>query len=110
MDKNSYRASIVKKLLPYLLFAVIFAVVLGFVMTGLTQADESSNSEGLRVAANSINRAVINCYASEGIYPPTFEYIKEHYGVSIDEDKYVVHYEIFASNIMPNITVLRYER
>ena len=110
MDKNSYRGSILKKLLPYCVFIVIFGLVLSFVIKGLQQADESSNSEGLRVAENSINRAVINCYASEGMYPPNFEYLKEHYGISVDEDKYIVHYDIFASNIMPDITVIRYER
>ena len=47
-----------------------------------------------------------NCYAAEGVYPPTLEYMEEHYGIQIDRQRYTVHYEVFASNIMPDITVL----
>jgi uncharacterized membrane protein YfbV (UPF0208 family) len=107
MNKNNYKSSFAGRFLPYLVFIIVFSLVLVFVITGLNQASESSASEGLRIAENSIHRAVINCYASEGIYPPSFEYLKEHYGISVDENKYVVHYTIFASNIMPDITVLQ---
>ena len=110
MDKKRYSRSLFSKLLPYFVFIVIFSFVLYFVLTGLGQANDASDSEGLRIAQESIHRSVINCYASEGNYPPSFEYLKEHYGISVDENKYIVHYEIFASNIMPDITVLRVER
>jgi len=107
MDKKLYRGSLTKRLLPFLVFIAIFASVLYFVLTGLQEAGAASESEGQRIAEESIRRAVINCYASEGMYPPTFEYLKEHYGIAIDEHKYVVHYQIFASNIMPDIAVFR---
>ena len=96
--------------MPYLIFAALFVFVLFYVIEGLTQAGAVSDAEGLRIAENSITRSVINCYASEGKYPPSFDYLKEHYGISIDENKYIVHYEIFAENFMPSITVLRVER
>ena len=110
MNKNSYRGSYTKKLLPYFFFILIFGFVLYFVLTGLSEASMASDSEGLRIAEESIRRAVINCYASEGIYPPDIEYIKKHYGIAVDEDKYLIHYQIFASNIMPDIAVFRIER
>ena len=34
------------------------------------------------------------------------EYLEENYGVQIDHDKYNVFYDGFASNIMPEITVI----
>ena len=107
MDKKLYRGSITKKLIPFSLFVLIFAFVLYFVLTGLNEAYTASDAEGLRIAEESIRRAVINCYASEGMYPQTYEYLKEHYGIAVDESKYVVHYQIFASNIMPDIAVFR---
>ena len=57
------------------------------------------------MAQDSIRRAVVSCYAIEGRYPDTYEYLAENYGLTVDEKKYTVHYEIFASNIMPEITV-----
>ena len=110
MDKKNYRLSLMRSLTPYLIFAVLFAFVLYYVITGLGQASAVSDSEGLRIAENSIMRSVINCYASEGKYPSSFEYLKEHYGISIDEDKYIIHYEVFAENFMPDITVIKIER
>jgi len=107
MNKNSYRPSLIKKLLPFVVIIGIFAFVLFFVLTGLQEASSASDAEGLRIAEESIKRAVINCYASEGIYPPDFAYLRDHYGISIDESKFAVHYEIFAENIMPEITVIR---
>ena len=108
MKKRDYQPSPIKKVLPFVVFISVFILVLSFVVTGLQEASSASDSEGLRIAEESIKRAVINCYASEGIYPPSFDYLKVHYGLSIDEHKYIVHYEIFAENIMPEITEIKY--
>ena len=48
----------------------------------------------------------MSCYATEGVYPPTIEYLEERYGVQIDRERYTVHYDIFAENLMPDILVL----
>ena len=36
-------------------------------------------------------------------------YLEEHYGIQIDESRYTVYYDIFGSNLMPDITVLENE-
>lgn len=105
MDKKKYRTSFASRLAPFLVLVVIFGLILYMVLIGLRDANSAAGSEGIRIAEESIQRAVINCYAIEGNYPPDYEYLKQHYGLSVDEGKYIVHYEIFASNIMPNITV-----
>jgi len=110
MDKHSYKSSLHKRMLPYFLFILLFLFVLYFVLTGLGQAGKVSDAESLRIAELSITRSVINCYASEGKYPPSYEYIKKHYGINIDESRYMIHYSVFAENIMPDIAVLRIER
>ena len=48
----------------------------------------------------------MNCYAIEGSYPATIDYVEQHYGLQIDHDRYDVFYEIFAENVMPEITVI----
>ena len=86
---------------------VLFTVfIMIMVVLGLRQTDESSNAEGLRILEDSIRRAVVMSYAIEGRYPASIEYIEENFGIYIDSTKYVVHYSIFASNILPEITVL----
>lgn len=83
----------------------LFAIVAASVIAGVGNVSQKSSDEELKMAQDSIRRAVVSCYAIEGRYPDTYEYLKENYGLTVDEDKYIVHYEIFASNIMPEITV-----
>ena len=47
---------------------------------------------------------VDQCYAIEGRYPPSVEYLEENYAVQINRKKYNVFYDGFASNVMPEIT------
>ena len=49
---------------------------------------------------------MVSCYAIEGAYPESFDYLKENYNLYIDEDKYSVQYMVFASNIMPTVTII----
>ena len=62
--------------------------------------------EGKEQLEQALKRCAVTCYATEGIYPPDVEYMKEHYGIQIDEERYLVRYEIFAENLMPDITVV----
>jgi len=65
--------------------------------------------EGRQQLEDALRRAAVACYAAEGIYPPTLEYLVQHYGVQIDEERYTVFYEVYAENLMPEITVLEKE-
>ena len=85
---------------------MLFIIVAAAVIAGVGNVSQKSSDEELKMAQDSIRRAVVSCYAIEGRYPDTYEYLKENYGLTVDEDKYIVHYEIFASNIMPEITVV----
>lgn len=86
---------------------VVTVIIIAFVVIGAGQTSRHSADEEQRIVEAAIKRAVVQCYALEGMYPPNIDYLEETYGLSIDEKKYIVHYEVFASNIMPTITVLR---
>ena len=62
-----------------------------------------------RIAAleNALNRSITYCYAVEGAYPQSLEALKHGYGLAYNEDAYIVVYDAFASNVMPDIQVLR---
>ena len=53
-----------------------------------------------------IRQIAATCYGTEGFYPPDVAYMQAHYGLQYDADAYRVHYEVFASNLMPEITVV----
>jgi hypothetical protein len=87
--------------------AILFTLaIVAMIAAGLVQTAESNRAEGLRLLEESIRRAAVECYALEGSYPESLEYIEEHYGVLVDRNRYFVHYDLPMSNFMPEITVL----
>ena len=95
-----------KNLLRMALPVLAAAVVLLFFSTALDELGSGQAQEQLKQVEEAVRRSSVACYAAEGIYPQDLEYLEEHYGVQVDGDRYVVHYEIFAQNLMPDITVL----
>ena len=85
---------------------LLFAAVAAWMIRGVGEAAQVSDREGLRMAQQAVRQAAVSCYALQGAYPATYEDLKSSSGVAVDEEKYVVFYEIFASNIMPEITVV----
>lgn len=88
---------------------IALAILLGFA-TAVNGLDQDSKAESKRQLEQAIRRGCVACYATEGVYPPNLEYLKEHYGLQLDEENYVVYYDIFAENLMPDITVLEVKK
>ena len=90
----------------YLLSVLVLLLVLFFFLAFSRSVAEKTGEEKLNALTEAVRRASIQCYAIEGRYPPSVEYLEDHYGISIDRDKYYVFYDGWASNIMPDITIL----
>ncbi len=72
----------------------------------MNSLDQGQGEEAQRQLEEALRRGCVACYAAEGIYPPNLDYLKERYGVQVDESRYTVFYSVFADNLMPDITVL----
>lgn len=84
---------------------LLVAVLLCF-SVALSRLGQGSREAGRKQLEETLHRTAVACYASEGFYPPDVAYMTEHYGLRYDAQLYLVHYEIFASNLMPDITVV----
>ena len=100
MKKKSLR-----RFVPLLFFVAAAAVVL-FFLSAVNNLSSGSALEEQEQLERALTRAAVSCYAMEGAYPPSAEYLIEHYGVQFNQNRYVVKYDMFASNLMPDITVL----
>ena len=89
-----------------LLGLALFAAAAAWMLQGVRQAARVSDEEGLRMAEQAVRQAAVSCYALEGAYPASYADLKQRSGVAVDEERYIIFYEIFASNIMPDVTVL----
>lgn len=58
---------------------------------------------------DAVHNAALTCYAVEGAYPEDLEYLRKHYGLAYDESRYIVTYDAFASNLVPEIYVTEVE-
>ena len=88
-----------------LLFAVL-AVAVFCLYKATVKMNRGQEAESLKQLESSIRKATMTCYATEGVYPPTIQYLKDNYGIQIDESRFTVCYEVFAKNMMPDITVM----
>ncbi len=88
---------------------VMLAALLLFLFA-VNSLQEGSRGEGKRRLEDALRLSAAACYAAEGIYPPDLAYLEEYYGLQIDYERYAVFYEIFAENIMPDITVVELEK
>ena len=69
---------------------------------GLVYRDLNEQAEtALRQA---VIDAAVQCYAVEGKYPESL--LEQDYGVQINHERFIVTYDVFASNQLPDVTVL----
>lgn len=92
--------------LPVILGVLLFAAVAVWMVRGVGEASRLSDREGLRMAEQAVRQAAASVYALDGAYPASYEDLKTRSGLAVDEEKYYVSYDIFASNLMPQITVI----
>lgn len=102
MEKKKKMPVIVR----YLPVTIVFILILAIAIYMFFDVGNTADSESLSITETNIRRAVMSCYAEEGRYPESIEYLKENYGLYISDD-FVVDYSIFADNIMPQIFVMR---
>ncbi|HOK43617.1 MAG TPA: hypothetical protein PLD49_08125 [Thermoclostridium caenicola] len=91
-----------------ILLVIFLIVALASVaaLSGFWSEQSSTQPEEIRQA---ILDACVQCYALEGSYPPSLEYLEEHYGLILDRERYFFYYEVFASNVLPTVEVYKKE-
>ena len=92
-----------------LYFLPILAFVLLFVLfvQGVGSVGESTEKKQQESLETALERSLAQCYAVEGCYPSSLDYLETHYGLLYDKDRFWVDYEYYGSNLLPEITVLR---
>ena len=85
------------------LVALVAVLVLAVMLVNrISASQEQAETEIVRDA---IKNAALTCYAVEGAYPDSIEYLRRYYRLAYDEERYFVTYDAFSSNLIPNIYV-----
>jgi hypothetical protein len=110
MDDSSQRPLAARIFSSRLLWTLVFAVVVSLVLVwGSGGLSTTVTDRQAQFVADSVRRSAVQCYAIEGRFPPTIgglEYLRDNYGLSIDDGRYAVYYESFGDNLIPQIRVV----
>ena len=85
---------------------IVFAVLIVSVYLLVSKVGSASGNAETELVRDAVRSAVLTCYAVEGAYPATIDYLMDHYGLAYNEEAYMVIYDAFASNVMPSIRVI----
>ena len=91
-----------KEIVVVLLMALLVA---GAYML-LGRLDTAQSGAQTQFVYDAVHNAALTCYAVEGAYPENLEYLRSNYGLAYDENRYLVTYDAFASNLLPEIYVV----
>lgn len=102
-DKNGWSA--IRSLLYGLPFLFMVAILVLFIL-GISSVDDTTYEKQMESLETALHRSISQCYAVEGVYPPSLAYIEQHYGLTYDKDTFYVDYEPIGSNLYPEATVV----
>ena len=84
---------------------LILAIAGAALLIGLSGYTDSYSDKKLSEMHDTVMSYVAQCYALEGAYPPDLDYLAKNYGLQLDTEHYIYHYDMYASNIMPDVRV-----
>ena len=83
-----------------------FLLVCAILWTQLGGIDAQNARMQAQSLEAAVRRAAVLCYAVEGRYPQSVAELKAGYGLTYDEERFIVTLNGFASNLLPTISVL----
>ena len=89
-----------RKSIIFILSVALSFAVLAAVSAGARRMQRQHLEEQRESLEKGIERCITSCYALEGCFPPTLEYMEEHYGL---------HYRPVAANIRPEYFIIALE-
>lgn len=106
MNRFSKRKLSLRFLRKFRLSILIFVALVVVFLWGLNNVSKTTSDKQVESLANALRRDIVHCYCVEGTYPPSLEYLTEHYGLIYDEQKFYIDYVAYGSNIMPDVTII----
>lgn len=97
--RDSSARNLIISLAVFVIIAVCFWCAADSI-SDRTQAEERMLLEA------ALNRSITHCYAIEGTYPESLEYLTKNYGLTYDENKFYIDYQPLGADIMPDVTVI----
>lgn len=86
----------------------IIAVVL--IIPAAVSARKEETQESVRSITETVQERALQCYVIEGAYPSSLSYLEENYGLTLNQEDYLVVYKPVAENLPPDVRVIEREK
>lgn len=83
-----------------------FFLVIAAFTSGTALVADRTDAQEQKTLEQAVRRGIVHCYSTEGSYPESLSYLKEHYGLYYDENRFFVDYQVYGSNIPPEVTII----
>lgn len=84
----------------------VFLFIFFLFVQGISSFSASTKRRQKESLENALMRSITYCYTMEGSYPESLDYLKEHYGLTYNEDLFFVDYRVSGANILPDVTII----
>ncbi|MDR2108680.1 MAG: hypothetical protein LBP28_04375 [Coriobacteriales bacterium] len=102
-DRSPVRRILSSRLLWTALFV---GVVVGLMLLFTGRLSGQVRESQAEFVADNVRRSAVQCYALEGSFPPSIQYLEQNYNLVIDRTHYAVYYESMGANLLPQIRVV----
>ena len=105
MTRRIFRPRSTTVMLKAIAFTAVVVVAIFLIFISLGNLSSTQSEKQMQIAKDAIVRAAVQCYALESQFPPSLQHLVDNYGLTLDEDKYIYHYRVIGSNMVPEIMV-----
>ena len=103
LKKENKSASVLK---TFCIALGVLVLVFTVTITAISSVQSSRKAENAEIIETGVRRAAMECYANEGFFPESIDYLIENYHLYTDTDHCIIHYIAISSNIMPERKVI----
>ena len=103
--RRVFRAKKTSETIKVVSFVAVVVAAVILVYIGLGNLGSTQEDKQIQIAQDAIIKAAVQCYALESQFPPSLQYLVDNYGLTLDKSKYVYHYRVIGSNMVPEIKV-----
>lgn len=90
----------------FLLSVVCFCVIVCLFLLGVSRVSDRTDAQASETLHQAVSRGIVRCYTIEGAYPESLQYLKDYYGLTYDEERFFVDYQVLGRNLLPDVTII----
>ena len=97
-----------RRLAAVWVIVAVIAVVL--IIPAATSAIKEETQESARSIEETVQERALQCYVIDGAYPSSLSYLEDNYGLTLNQEDYLVVYKPVAENLPPEVRVIKREK